>query len=281
MTYLTVMTNSRATRVHLSSQSVFNMTESGRGNCNCNLVEVYEFHKNCCCCCCCCLFPFNCLCFFPLCTSQANIKCKSFQKALLASKQNPPLLLSQSSRRQVKLCWCSSVLLYQILVTFSQHNTRPATIHRCTGTSRYSRYEYRILNKVSWYLRYIYICINKHGNALSLIGAHPPSTYARRFSIQADEKNPCWAVFSIIFKMADTNVYVLPFSAVWAHEQDKKLLLLCNVSYRVSYHENCIRIRIVSWKIVWLQAYTTLTSWFRPCGSCYSQCKRSYSLGTG
>ena len=52
---------------------------------------------------------------------------------------------------------------------------RPATIHRCTGTSWYflSRYKYRISNKLSQYLWYIYICINKHGKALSSISAHP------------------------------------------------------------------------------------------------------------
>ena len=56
---------------------------------------------------------------------------------------------------------------------------RPAMIHRCTCTSRYflPRYEYRILNKLSWYLRYIYICINKHGKALSSISVHPPSAF--------------------------------------------------------------------------------------------------------
>ena len=77
--------------------------------------------------------------------------------------------------------------------TFFPYKSRPATIHRCTGTSRYllPRYEYRILNKLSRYLRYIYICINKHGKALSSISAHPPSTYARRFSEQTDEKDPC------------------------------------------------------------------------------------------
>ena len=52
------------------------------------------------------------------------------------------------------------------------------------------------------------------------------SPYARQFSKQTDEKNPCWAVFSVIFKMADsTNAYVLPTRLVtctdfWAHEQD-------------------------------------------------------------
>ena len=97
---------------------------------------------------------------------------------------------------------------------------RPATIHRCTGTSRYffPWYEYRILIKLSRYLRYIYICINKHGKALSSISAHPPSTYARRFSEQTDEKNPCLAVFSVVFKMADTNARVLPMSAVQTTE---------------------------------------------------------------
>ena len=85
--------------------------------------------------------------------------------------------------------------------------TRPATIHRCTGTSRYflPRYEYRILNKLSRYLWYIYICINKHGEALSSISAHTLfSPYGRRFSEQTDLKNPCWAVFGVIFKMVDT-----------------------------------------------------------------------------
>ena len=39
------------------------------------------------------------------------------------------------------------------------------------------------------------------------------SPYALRFYEQTDEKNPCWAVFSIMFKMADTrNACVLPCS---------------------------------------------------------------------
>ena len=58
-------------------------------------------------------------------------------------------------------------------------HVRPATIHRCTCTSQYFLpwYKYRILNKLSRYLRYIYICINKHGKALSSISAHPPSAF--------------------------------------------------------------------------------------------------------
>ena len=50
-------------------------------------------------------------------------------------------------------------------------------IQQYIGASQYflSRYEYCILNKLLRYLRYIYICINKHGKTLSSISAHPPS----------------------------------------------------------------------------------------------------------
>ena len=40
--------------------------------------------------------------------------------------------------------------------------------------------------------------------------------------------------------------------------QQRGILLLCNVSYRVSYRDNCIGIRIVSWKNVSLQAQSTV-----------------------
>ena len=84
---------------------------------------------------------------------------------------------------------CREVLTYFPLREFCLANSmkvhlclifgRPAMIHRCTGPMRYflPRYEYRILNKPSRYLRYIHICINKHGKALSSISAHPPSTF--------------------------------------------------------------------------------------------------------
>ena len=39
------------------------------------------------------------------------------------------------------------------------------------------------------------------------------------------------------------------------HSNTLLVLLLCNVSYRVSYRDNCIWICIVSWKNVSLQAY--------------------------
>ena len=94
------------------------------------------------------------------------------------------------------------------------------------------------------YLQYVYICINKHGKALSSISARPPSAfysspYARRFSEQTDKKNPCWAVFSIIFKMADTtNTCVLPTRLVSCtdfrvHEQDTRRR--CYVTYHIVY----------------------------------------------
>ena len=68
------------------------------------------------------------------------------------------------------------------------------------------------------------------------------SPYAWRFSEQTDKKNPCWAVFSIIFKMVDTtNACMLPTRLVsctdfWAHEQDMRrraCLSCCYVSYHV------------------------------------------------
>ena len=53
--------------------------------------------------------------------------------------------------------------------------------------------------------------MGKHCLQLVLILLPLFSPYARRFSKQTDEKNPCWAVFSVIFKMTDTtNACVLP-----------------------------------------------------------------------
>ena len=95
------------------------------------------------------------------------------------------------------------------------------------------------------------------------------SPYAQWCAEQTDEKNLCWAVFSIIFEMVDTtNACMLPTRLVsctdfWAHEQDTRQwacfveaipVLSCYVTYHVLYHENCIGIRIVSWKNVSLQA---------------------------
>ena len=91
----------------------------------------------------------------------------------------PSIIVSVQYKYPLPLWYCPSLTTTK---HSSRFTTRPATIHRCTGTSRYflPRYEYRILNKLSRYLRYIYICINKHGKALSSISAHPPSAYARR-----------------------------------------------------------------------------------------------------
>ena len=137
-------------------------------------------------------------------------------------------------------CMCSSWLIEQVYL--NHFITRPAMIHWYTSTSRYflPRYEYCILNKLLRYLRYIYICINKHGKALSSISAHPPSASARRFSKQTDEKNPCWAVFSITFKMADTNACVLPMSAAQtlspkARHEAIPFLFCCYVTYCIVY----------------------------------------------
>ena len=57
-----------------------------------------------------------------------------------------------------------------IILPFNWANNRPAMIiHRWTSTSWYffsTIWIYHILNKVSQYLWYIYICINKHGEVL-------------------------------------------------------------------------------------------------------------------
>ena len=64
-----------------------------------------------------------------------------------------------------QVCGLGSVVLLQGRPRRACVYCRPATIHRCTSASRYllPRYEYHILNKLSRYLRYIYVCINKHG----------------------------------------------------------------------------------------------------------------------
>ena len=69
--------------------------------------------------------------------------------------------------------------LWKILEEKRSCTIRPATMHQCTSASRYflPPYEYHMLNNLSWYLQYIYICINKHGKALSLISVHPLSAF--------------------------------------------------------------------------------------------------------
>ena len=49
---------------------------------------------------------------------------------------------------------------------------------------------------------------------------------------------------SVIFKMVDT--------------EQRGILLLCKVSYRESYRDNCIGMHIVSWKNASLQAHITV-----------------------
>ena len=111
--------------------------------------------------------------------------------------------LHQTSRVQIMHnMWCISA--------------RPATIHRCTGTSRYFCHNTNIVSWTSYryiYDTFTYVSSNMGKHCLQLVLTLLPlfSPYARRFSKQTDKKNPCWAGFSIIFKMADTtNACVLP-----------------------------------------------------------------------
>ena len=75
-----------------------------------------------------------------------------------------------------------------------------------------------------------------------------------QFSEQTDTKNPCGAVFSVIFKMADTtNTCVLPtrlvscMSKTWG-DRHACFAVKCNLSYPASYRDSCIRILYVSYR---------------------------------
>ena len=100
-------------------------------------------------------------------------------------------------------------------------------------------YKYRILNKLLRYLQLIDICINKHGKALSSISAHTLSAfwpYAWLFSKQTDEKNPCWAVFSIIFKTG-----IVSCTDFWAHKQDTRQYSQLSLSGHLSKADTSLR----------------------------------------
>ena len=109
---------------------------------------------------------------------------------------------------------------------------RPATIHRCTGTSRYflQQYEYWTSYR-NIYDTFTYASTNmgKHCFQLVLILLPHFSPYARWLSEQADEKNPCWVVFSVIFKTR-----FVSRTDFWAHEQQTRQYPSCFVviSYR-------------------------------------------------
>ena len=105
------------------------------------------------------------------------------------------------------------------------------------------------------YDTFTYASTNMGKHCLQLVLTLFPlfSPYARWFSEQTYERNPCWPVFSVIFKMADTtNACVLPTRLVSctddSHEQDTRrccyVMLLCNVLYRALCCDNCIGVNI-------------------------------------
>ena len=97
-------------------------------------------------------------------------------------------------------------------------------IHWCTCTSWYFLpwYKYCILNKLSGYLWYINIGINKHGKALSSISAHPLLAYIQ------DGRH---------------NKHVRLLSPRARHEAIA-FLFCCYIMYRIV---SCI----VSWQLYW------------------------------
>ena len=55
--------------------------------------------------------------------------------------------------------------------------------------------------------------------------------------VKLDKKNPCWAVFSVTFKMVDTtNTYVLPTRLVSVQTSDAHEAFCCYATYRIVYH---------------------------------------------
>ena len=152
---------------------------------------------------------------------------------------------------------------------------RPATIHRCTGTSRYFFGHYMII--VNWMRcrdisnRFTYASTNMQKHCLQLVLTLLPlsSPYAQRFSEQTDKKNVCRAVFSIIFKMADTThaCFLLGLSAVQTSEPMNKtrgntFLFCCYVTYRIVH-----------------LIVTTVSGYISYCGKMY--CCRPSRVGWG
>ena len=124
---------------------------------------------------------------------------------------------------------------------------RPTTID--TLVYRYiaiflTQYEYRILNKLSWYLRCIYMCINKHGKALSSISAHPPSTYIQDGTHDKHMHASNWAC--------------QPYRLLspWARHKAIPFLFWCYITYHIVYRIMTTISGYVSlWKNVSLQAW--------------------------
>ena len=116
--------------------------------------------------------------------------------------------------------------------------SRPATIHRCIAI-----FFCHDTNIVYWTSycdicnTFTYVSTNMGKHCLQIVLTLLPlfSPCTQRFSEQTDKKNPRWAVFSVIFKMADTtNACVLPTRLVtctdfWAHEQDTNQYPSCFV----------------------------------------------------
>ena len=150
----------------------------------------------------------------------------------------------------------------------STPHCRPATIHRCIGTSQdFFCLDTNIVYWTSYHdindtFTYASTNMGKHGTAsfrfLVLLHGDFPNKLARK--IHAEQ---CLALYSRRRTQQTHACFQLGLSAVQTSEPTRKtrgntllVLWLCNVLYRVSlYRDNCIRIRIVSWKSVSLQAY--------------------------
>ena len=151
--------------------------------------------------------------------------------------------------------------LYTVPLTFDQESLMPFLYYMYTvglqwytGVPVYHDIFCHEVNIIYWtsycdiYNTFTYASTNMGKHCLKLLLTPLPlfSPYARQFSKQTDEKNPCWAVFSVIFGWRTQQTHAcfqLGLSAVQTPEAMSKtwgntllVLLLCNVSYRVSYH---------------------------------------------
>ena len=148
--------------------------------------------------------------------------------------------------------------MWKILEEKRSCTIRPAAIHQCAGDSRIFCNNMNIVYWTSYLDIYLHLHMHqqtRESSLLLVLTLFPLlSPYARRFSEQTDEKNPCWAVFvvsAILNIMLNACVLQLGFVSCtdfWAHEEDTRRFVLCNVSYRD------IVSGIVSWKNVSLQA---------------------------
>ena len=197
---------------------------------------MITFQQFCCCC------NFHKWCYYSFWELQLSKKSKDlifkglfplvFFKAMVQSKDLPKKIqelckrMNKLDRTGLAACIPNLQFCNTLQIGLQRYTVIP--VHRNifghdTNIVRWTSYSY--INDT-----FTYASTNMGKHYLQLVLTLLPlfSLYAQRFSEQTDEKKPCRAVFSVIFKMADkTNACMLPTRLVsctdfWAHEQDKR-----------------------------------------------------------